>query len=127
MQTRTENTTRAPLALCNEFVLLCPVLAQAGARGMGSHGEAGMRAVFAEAGLDDFTRIAESPNIVYEARPRSGTANSQPHHFLMTSTATPNHNVGSVMANAAFRGVLASNIMASIALGTAARICLACR
>ncbi|MEC8018633.1 MAG: hypothetical protein VX160_06680, partial [Actinomycetota bacterium] len=36
----------------------------------------------------------------------------------MTSTATPNHNVGSVMANAAFRGVLASNIMASIALGT---------
>ena len=36
----------------------------------------------------------------------------------MTSTATPNHNVGSVMANTAFRGVLASNIMASIALGT---------
>ena len=38
---------------------------------MGSQaGEVGMRAVFAEAGLDDFTRIAESPNnIVYEARP----------------------------------------------------------
>ena len=78
-----------------------------------------MRAVFAEAGLDDFTRIAESPNhIVYEARPaQAAPQHLRPHHILMTSTATPNHNVGSVMANAAC-GVLASNIMASIALGT---------
>ena len=46
-------------------------LSQPGARGMGCQaGEVGMRAVFAEAGLNDFTRIAESPNhIVYEAQP----------------------------------------------------------
>ena len=36
----------------------------------------------------------------------------------MTSTSTPNQRIGTVMSNTAFRGVLASNIMASIALGT---------
>ena len=36
----------------------------------------------------------------------------------MTSATAPNQRVSNVMSNAAFRGVLASNIMASIALGT---------
>ena len=74
MQTRTENHyPRASLRYAMSLFCCVPCsLAQPGARGMGSQaGEAGMRAVFAEAGLDDFTRIAESPNhIVYEARPR---------------------------------------------------------
>ena len=73
MQTRTENHyPRASLRYAMSLFCCVPCsLAQPGARGMGSQaGEAGMRAVFAEAGLDDFTRIAESPNhIVYEARP----------------------------------------------------------
>ena len=73
MQTRTENHyPRASLRYAMSLFCCVPCsLAQPGARGMGNQaGEAGMRAVFAEAGLDDFTRIAESPNhIVYEARP----------------------------------------------------------
>jgi SAM-dependent methyltransferase len=73
MQTRTENHyPRASLRYAMSLFCCVPCsLAQPGARGMGSQaGEAGMRAVFAEAGLDNFTRIAESPNhIVYEARP----------------------------------------------------------
>ena len=73
MQTRTENhyLRAAPRYAMSLFCCVPCSLAQPGARGMGSQaGEAGMRAVFAEAGLDDFTRIAESPNnIVYEARP----------------------------------------------------------
>ena len=36
----------------------------------------------------------------------------------MASTTTSNPRIGNVMSNPAFRGVLASNIMASIALGT---------
>ena len=36
----------------------------------------------------------------------------------MASTTTSNQRIGNVMSNPAFRGVLASNIMASIALGT---------
>ena len=73
MQTRTENhyLRAAPRYAMSLFCCVPCSLAQPGARGMGNQaGEAGMRAVFAEAGLDDFTRIAESPNhIVYEARP----------------------------------------------------------
>ena len=73
MPTRSENhylraTPRYALSL---FCCVPCSLAQPGARGMGNQaGESGMRAVFAEAGLSDFTRIAETPNhIVYEARP----------------------------------------------------------
>ena len=73
MPTRTENhylraTPRYAMSL---FCCVPCSLAQPGARGMGNQaGEAGMRAVFAEAGLDNFTRIAETPNhIVYEAQP----------------------------------------------------------
>ena len=73
MQTRTENhyLRAAPRYAMSLFCCVPCSLSQPGARGMGCQaGEVGMRAVFAEAGLDDFTRIAESPNhIVYEARP----------------------------------------------------------
>ena len=73
MQTRTENhyLRAAPRYAMSLFCCVPCSLSQPGARGMGCQaGEVGMRAVFAEAGLNDFTRIAESPNhIVYEAQP----------------------------------------------------------